>query len=55
VTALEVVLATGPGKPPEVRFLSTCQDWFGSCSGQNPDPGSLGDVVTAVGHILAVF
>jgi hypothetical protein len=37
-----IVLATGPGNPPAVRVWTAKTGWFGSRTGQKPDPQTLG-------------
>ena len=50
-----LVLATGPGNLPVVRYLASGSVWLGSRLGQKPDPLCLGRVVTRTGHKPAVF
>jgi len=46
---LAIVLATGPGNPPAVRFLAGGSVRFGSLPGQKPEPRCLGGFVTRTG------
>jgi len=50
-----LVLATGPGNPPAVRFLASGSVWFGSLPGQKPEPLCLGGFVTRTGPKPCVF
>jgi hypothetical protein len=54
-TAVDVVLATGPGNPPAVRFVASGLVLFSSTPGQKPDPYCVGGVGTATGYIPAGF
>ena len=50
-----IVLATGPGNLPAVRFLASDSVRFGSRPGQKPDLLCVGGSVTRTGHKPAVF
>jgi len=50
-----LVLATGPGNPPEVRVLIGGFVWFGSRPVQKTEPRCLDGVVTQTGHKAAVL
>jgi len=50
-----LVLPTGPGNPPLVRFLPGGSVQFGSRPGQKPNPLCLGRVVTQTGNRNAGF
>jgi hypothetical protein len=52
---LYLVLATGPGNPPAVRFFASGSVRFVSKPGQKPEPQCLGGVDTRTGHKPAVF
>jgi len=45
-TSPGIVLPTGPGSLPEVRFLASGSVLFGSKPGQKPNPLCPGGVVT---------
>jgi len=48
--SIRLVLATGPGNLPVVRFLASRSVQFGSRPGQKPNPLCLGRFVTQTGH-----
>ena len=51
VTSIQrLVLATGPGNPPAVRVLTCGSVWFGSRTGQKPEPLFSWWDVTRPGH-----
>jgi len=49
-TTTAVVLATGPGNPPEIRLLPGGSVQFSFRRGQKPNPVCLGGVVPRTGH-----
>jgi hypothetical protein len=51
----QLVLATDSCNSPAVHVLTGGALWFGSRSGQKPDPLCLGGVVTWTRHNAAVF